>query len=195
MKTTLPVLALASLLLNAAAVFAAPLTNSHVIELAVHRIERLTELKKIDTNYANKLASMSLSLGAPADIANGAYTVLISQSPGADQSVNQMQMILGTDGKAIKETIVKSAAPAGEPNWTTVSPLTLLENAFHYLMENGENSADLKVFVDSVVEASIHQLNVDNTVQGQVLMTNSQNSKKLEIILDSNGNFVSAKVI
>lgn len=190
-KITLSLVALVAAL--PAIANAETLAIAKAAELACHRIERLVTLNKIDATFLSNFYSIqivALPAGSPTDPAFKATGFLV---PGPDNQGTKIDIMMDSKGKALAHTVV--AGSLGQaPAWPVKDPVTLAENALHYVLDNGPSNADVAPFYADLQDVSLLQVkDSQNQVFAKALFRSSRTTKVLEVILKSDGTFVSAK--
>lgn len=191
-----PVLALAFAL--------APLTShaenvsiAKAAELSCHRIERLVILKKIDSDYLNKLYALEVSPVELADQPSAKFRVVATQIPLKEGAANQMQLIMDASGKTLKTEDLKTGnTPSQAPVWADKDPVTLIENSLHYVLDNGPVNANVKPFLVSLKKVVLYQTkDAAGATLAKVVMENAENNNKLEVLLKQSGELISGNVV
>lgn len=160
-------------------------------ELGCHRLERLVDLGRIDEEYLTKFSTLHI---AP-DSADGAkFKWTGFQSPGADGSANSIELLQDGTGKTIGTPNLIPGAPAIAPLWSDKDPVTLMETALHYVLENGPNDAAIAAFFTAFSEGAIHQVVENGETLATVEFKNSENPKLLEVLLKMDGTLVRTRV-
>jgi hypothetical protein len=112
---------------------AAPVSKARAAELALHRIENLVILKKIQPTHVARLRSLGLTLLTRAIEDDPAYLVTASQYPAADGSQSIVQIPMKIDGKTLKQVESLGSEPVQAPIWPNLDAVTLAENSLHCL--------------------------------------------------------------
>ncbi len=117
--------------------WAEEISNVKAAELALHRIERLVILRKIDESYQSKFKGLTLTLLEQTNPAEDPrFEVIAEQYPAADGTKNKLELLLDNNGKALRHAVIAGGAAEGAPTWPDKDPVTLAENALHYVIEN-----------------------------------------------------------
>lgn len=112
---------------------ATPVSRARAAELALHRIENLVILKKIQPSHVARLRSLSLTTLTRTIEDDPAYLVIASQYPAADGSQSVVQIPMKVDGKTLKHVESLGSEPVQAPNWPSLDAVTLAENSLHCL--------------------------------------------------------------
>lgn len=135
MKSILkPSLIILSLSCFLSTTYAAPaVSRARAAELALHRIENLVILKKIQPTHVARMRSLSLSVLNRKTDEEPAFLATAIQFPATDGSASAVQIPLKVDGKALKQIETLGSEPVAAPLWPNVDAVTLAENALHCL--------------------------------------------------------------
>lgn len=110
-----------------------PVSRARAAELALHRIENLVILKKIQATHLSRLRSLTLSTLARTTEEEPAYLAVASQYPAGDGTQSSVGIPLKTDGKALKQNETLGSEPVQAPVWPTLDAVTLAETSLHCL--------------------------------------------------------------
>lgn len=163
-------------------------SNAKAAELACHRIERLVSLRKISADYLNKFYAFRIESQASAP----KFKFIGYQSPGADGKSNAIEILLDNKGKAISHTLAEGNS-SGAPAWPAKDPVTLMENALHYLLDN-PSKPEVAPFFYALTEGSMAQVESSGQKFAAFEFRSSATSKVLRIVLKLDGAMVSVKV-
>lgn len=122
------------------------ITNAKAAELSLHRVERLVTLKKVDESYQSKFSGLAVTPVTHTSDTDPAYESLLKQSPGADGTLKSLKIVMDTTGKEIQHVVIAGADPTSPASWPIVDPVTLSENALHYILDNYTTVSQLEVF-------------------------------------------------
>ena len=174
---------------------AAPIAVAKASELTCHRIERLVTLKKIDETFMTKLHTVTIQILPQGSSADPYFKATASQYIGADGTMNQVDIFMDDQGKALSYVVKPGAVAQAAPVWPDKDTVTLMENSLHYIIEEGPTNANVKPFYTGFTEHALTQV---TDAQGQTLsrmeVHSSQTNKVLEIFLKVDGTFVSANI-
>lgn len=121
-------------------------------ELALHRVGKLVDLKKIDASFVSHFHAVQLTTLPMGHESGAAYQAFIYQAPNAGQHA-KVELLLDMAGKALSHKVVGTAS-AGSTQWPGKDPLTIAENAFHWVLDNGSN-ATVKPFFSNLSEMNL----------------------------------------
>ena len=162
---------------------------SKATELAVHRIERLVTLKKIDAAFQTAL----VGLRAESSNENGAtYKTYGYVSPGADGKSLTISLWMDNQGKTLAYNVTQAQVPTNPFVWPVKDSATLMEAGLHFVLEGWIQNPEVKVFYLGL--KSISMLPVQDS-QGNLIaqfkVTSDDDARTLTINLKADGTFVS----
>lgn len=146
-----------SMVLGASAARAADVNAATAAHLALHRMERLVSLKKVDEAFVTKFHKMTVA-GSNAEA--GGFRVVIAQYPGSDGTASTLEILLDAAGKPMKETVTPGAAAEGAPEWPDKGPVALVEAAQHHLL-HGQGQPELAPYLKALSAIEIAQIQDD----------------------------------
>lgn len=162
-------------------------------ELALHRLEKLVTLKKVDPEYQANFKHLVLTRLSPTKPNDPAYELVLLQSEGNDGLSDMVEIQQDKNGKALSH---KAMVHTADPNliaWPHKDPVTLSEIALHWIEDDynpGDNSKD--VITEYLSELIVTQ-ETDQT--GQIIakfsLKNSQNTDVLILKFTTDGKFIS----
>ncbi len=187
------ILIIASLMLGFAGLAnAAGVTLAKAAELTAHRLDRLVTLGKIDASFLKKLEKIEVAVAQ--NQAPVYFKARASQTQPASGKPMQVDISFDQDGKPLAYQLVAGGTAGPEAGWADIDSVTLAENCLHYILEN---NGDTKValFDKSLSSLTLTKgtLNGATIARGQAV--SSLTSEKLNIYLNLDGTFVSAKVV
>ena len=169
------------------------ITLAKAAELALHRVGKLVDLKRIDGSFVNKFYAVQIIALADSPAGSPAFKALALQMPGADGTQMSVEVTLDEKGKALSHKLNNGAASVA-PNWPSKDPLTISENAFHYLLDN--STGPLKTFAEGLTEMT---LGPAKDAKGQnvakAVFKSSQTKQVLEVYLSLEGVYLNSQVI
>lgn len=168
------------------------ITLAKAAELSAHRIDRLVTLGKIDASFLKNLEKIEVAV-----VANQApvyFKARVSQTKPAAGNPMQIDISFDQDGKPLAYQLVSGGVAGPEAGWSDIDSVTLIENCLHYILEN---NGDTKValFDKSLTNITLTKgtLNGQTIARGQAV--SGLTTEKLNVYLNLDGTFVSAKVI
>ena len=172
-------------------------TLARAAELTCHRIERLITLKKIPVNFLNQIASVQVQALTPANPGDPVFKAVASLVPGANGQAQQLELLLNEAGKALPNpTIVPGPDSVNAPVWPEKDPVTLIENALHYVLDNSAVMPHLKPFLIGLTVISLSQVtDSGGKIVAKAEIHSSETKAVLEVIIKTDGNFAAARVI
>lgn len=168
------------------------ITAAKATELAVHRIERLVTLKKIDPSFQNNV----ISLRAEESTENGAtYKVYGTLAPGANGVSTQITLLQDAQGKTLSYALVPGPAPANPFVWPAADGLTLMEDALHFVLEGWVQHPEVKVYYNGLQSISLAPVkDSQGNLVAQCQVTSDDDNRVLVINLKADGTFLSYQV-
>ena len=162
---------------------------SKATELAVHRIERLVTLKKIDATFQTAL----IGLRAESSSENGAtYKVYGYVSPGADGKSLTLTLWMDNQGKTLSYNVTQAQAPANPFVWPVKDSVTLMEEGLHFVLEGWVKNPEVKAFYLGLKSISMMPVkDAQGNLLAQFKVTSDDDARTLTINLKADGTFVS----
>lgn len=156
-------------------------------ELALHRVGKLVDLKKIDASFVSQFHAVQITTLPMGHESGAAYQAFVYQAPNAGQHA-KVELLLDMAGKTLSHKVVGTPS-SGATQWTGKDPLTLGELAFHYVLDNATN-ATVKPFNDALTELNL------TASGGHAIATfkSSQSTKVLVVHLTLDGKIVNTEV-
>ena len=180
--------------LNSNAV-AAPVSLAKAAELTCHRLERLAVLKKIDGTFLTQLKSVEVQILAQANPADPYFKATASQYPGADGSINQVDVYMDDQGKSVSSAVKSGSAAQGAPIWPDKDAVTLTENSMHYVLDGWQTDPTLTVFYNGMTGLLLTQVvGPMGAVVSRSEIHSKDTSQVLEVLLKADGTLLSAKI-
>lgn len=181
MNTTLTTTVLASLLWVVPC-FAQSATKATVGELAMHRIEKLVQLKKIDVGYLTNFESLEVMAMPQNNPQDPAFMTMVSQSDGGTATPPQMNLYSAANGRVLSYNVTSGVAGRGL-NWPGQDPLSIGEAAFHYIEANSGQVAALAPFDDGFKAITVSQEARSGQTVAIDKLTSSESTKILEFVV------------
>lgn len=161
-------------------------------ELAVHRIERLVTLKKIDPMFRDALVGLTAETTTDA---GAAFKVVGLISPAADGTRGSIVLLLDAQGKTLSFNVLSAAAPIQPFVWPQKDASTLLEEGLHFVLEGWVSHSEVKAFEAGLSSISIEPV---TSAQGELMaefkVTSTLDSRVLTVLLKADGSFVTHSV-
>lgn len=164
-------------------------------ELAIHRIERLVTLHKIDENFVTHFYGVSaegLTQNQPTD---PAFKAIALQVPGADGKSHEVDIFMDATGKALSNTVINGSDSVNAPTWPDKDAVSLSEDSMHYILDNAAATPDLVPFYANFTNLILTQAQDSH---GQMLslatVRSSATNTILEIYLNFDGSFSSYNI-
>ncbi len=168
---------------------------SKAAELAIHRIERLVTLNKINQNFVDHFYGISvesLTQSAPTDPAFKASGL---QVPGADGKSHEVDIFMDATGKALSSTVISGSDSVGAPIWPDKDPVSLGEDFMHYILDNAATISALQPFYTSFANLTLTQTkDSSGKTLSRATIRSSATNLILEIFLNGDGSFSSYNI-
>ncbi len=123
-------------------------TRARAAELALHRIEKLIILKKIDPTYGTASNQLTLSLNPQeSDLPLGTFfRADLSQVPAQDSTQKTVKLYMDANGKTLLHKPIDGGEALTPPIWPAKDPISLMEVAMHCvqaeIIENNRSCTD-----------------------------------------------------
>lgn len=174
---------------------AANIALAKAAELAVHRVERLVTLKKIEEPFVGKFQSIEIESLKQAKPTDPAFKATASQVPGPDGKQSKVEILLDGAGKALSHTVKAGTEATTAPRWPEKDAVTLAENAMHVVLD-GKNDPKFKPYYDGFKSFELDQ---DRDGAGLTIartrMKSKDTNKILEVVLKTDGTVISSQII
>ncbi|MBF0315963.1 MAG: hypothetical protein HQK50_08855 [Oligoflexia bacterium] len=177
--------------------YAEKVVNAKGAELTLHRLERLVFLKKINESFLTKFRSLELFVLEPQTPEDPSYKSLVKEYANANGSHNVLSVFLDENGKAMLHEAASAGDAQGAPTWPETDPVTLSENALHFVLEEGaKGNPEILPFYNAFLSLEISQAsNPDGSIKAHVKMVSKNQPKALLVIMNSDGTFNSSKIL
>lgn len=170
-------------------------TNAGAAELAVHRVDRLVDLNKIDASFQSNAQNMKVETIAHQHDDEPSFKVTLYQAPGADGSQKGVEIVLNENGKALSFRQIAGSDAVNVPAWGSLTATTLIENSLHYVLNNAEKKPELMPFFENMSSLKLSPgTNSSGTSVAVVEIKATANDGVLRIKLKLDGSFDSAEV-
>ena len=170
-------------------------SRAHAAELALHRIERLVILKKVDEGFETKFSSLNLA-DAPAGSTPGAkYLAIARQVLGGDGTTSALNIYMDETGKSLSFDVQNGATSVNFPTWPDKDAVTLAESAMHYI-EGAATQPEIDPYNDGFTSMKLTQgKNSSGAVVAIADVTSATTARVLRILIKTDGTFDSASVL
>lgn len=165
---------------------------SKATELAVHRIERLVTLKKLDPIFLLAITSLEPSITTENSAKYKIIASLIANDEGSQHSVTLWQ---DKAGKTLLNETNNYKDPQNYFIWPDKDAATLMEEGLHFILEGWVKNPEIKVFFEDLKKITLTNY-LDNKNQLFAKFVATSNSTKDELIyyLKTDGTFVSFEI-
>lgn len=168
-------------------------STAKVAELALHRIERLVSLKKIDASFVNKFEKTEVVAVQNQDPVR--FKAVVSQNQPVSGKPLQIELTFDEKGKALGFQVIAGGVAGPNISWTGKDPLTLGETAFHAYLEHLDHYPELKPFDTGFVNLTLIQGDLNGELVARALITSTETKDKLVVFQKLNGDLISREVV
>lgn len=130
--------------------YAAQVTIAKAAELGCHRIERLVTLQKIDAAFLDKFYAFRIEKLTQSKPSDPAFRFRSYQAMASDGSSRQVEILMDAKGKGTSHQVIEGSE-GNAPVWPKTDPVTLMEYALHYVLENGPSKAEVAPFYNEQI--------------------------------------------
>jgi hypothetical protein len=171
-------------------------TQAKAAELALHRVERLVVLKKIEESFETKIKNLRLELVSHSTPDAPSYKVTILQYPGADGKQKALELMMNEEGKALTSNVLPGSDAVNSPTWPDKDPVTLCENSLHYVLEGASTKPELVPFFQKLTSFSLSEgTNAAGEKVAVVDMRTNDRDPILKVKMKMDGTFDSAEFV
>jgi hypothetical protein len=158
-------------------------------ELAVHRIERLVILKKIDAIFQTGL----IGLRAEPSSENGAtYKVVGYVASGADGKSLSITLWQDNQGKTLAYNVTPGPLPTNVFTWPEKDSSTLLEEGLHFVLEGWAQHPEVRAFYTGLQSIALTPAkDAAGNLMAQFKVTSTDDGRTLTINLKPDGTYLS----
>lgn len=162
---------------------ASPLT---VAELALHRIEKLVQLNRVEAAYISNFQNVSVEALTQANPNDPAFKTIVSQTDNAQVAPPRVNLLHKSDGKVLSHTIASGIAGAAL-TWPNKDPLTISEATLHYIEEHGQHQTPLLLFDVGFKDLTVSQETRNNVLVAIVNVTSNSSEQYAEFVISMDG--------
>lgn len=162
---------------------------SKATELAIHRIERLVTLKKIDLAFRNHLVSLT----SESSTENGAtYKVYGFVSPDVDGKSSVITLWMDNNGKTLSYNVTAEKMPANPFTWPSKDSATLFEEGLHFILDGWTQYPEVKAYYVGLKTIAMQPAyDEKGELFADFVATSDDDERVLNIRLKPDGTFVS----
>lgn len=168
--------------------------QARAAELSSHRIERLVNLKKIDSNFISKLKSIEIQRLNQSQVTDPLFLSTVSQYEGADGTKNQVELFMDDQGKTLNYNVKSGSASVNAPTWPDKDPSTLVENGLHFVLEHNVEKPELKPFYDSLISMNLSKITKDGQDMAMISIASKDVQNILNVFIKFDGSFVGYEI-
>lgn len=170
------------------------ISQARAAELTTHRVEKLVNLKKIDSSFLMKTQSISLEKLNSSKTGDPAFIATVSQVAGPDGTKNQVEITLDDQGKALSFNVKSGATAQNAPAWPDQDAATIIENSLHFVLEHYTEKADIKPYYDGFLTLVLKKTNVGGQDFALVQIEAKDSQRVLNILLKLDATFLSYEI-
>lgn len=161
-----------------------PLT---VAELALHRIEKLVQLNRIEAAYISNFQNISVEALTQVNPNDPAFKSVVSQTEANEQDAPpRVNLLHKSDGKVLSHTVA-AGVPGAALTWPNKDPLTISEAALHYIEEHSQHQAPLLVFDVGFKDLTVGQDTRNGVLVAIVNVTSNNSNQYAEFVVGMDG--------
>jgi hypothetical protein len=178
-------------LMAPALVHAHEVSNAKIIELTLHRVERLVILKKAEATFQTKLKSLKLVALPHQNETDPSFKVTAFQYAGADGTQKSLEIVLDQEGKALSFSAKPGADAVNAPDFGDKDAVALAEASMHWLEDSGTSRPELAVYGQKLTQLTI-------TAGGPLALIDLQagaTDPVLQVRIKLDGSFDSADIL
>lgn len=165
---------------------------SKATELAVHRIERLVTLRRIDPSFRNNL----VSLRAERSTENGAtYKVNAAIEANANGQQSVVTLWQDNEGKTLTHSVASVPLPASPFVWPEKDAASLMEEGLHFVLEGWTQHPEVRAFylgLQTILLSPVRDS--QGNLVAQFRVTSDDDARTLTINLKPDGTFLSHEI-
>lgn len=163
---------------------AQPISRQGMMEIALHRVEKLIDSKKIDPNFRDRFEHIFLRID---ESKPPVYFVINAFQTAPSGNGKPLEAVLQHDQKGKPLSYKETADGTAGPNfdWKPKDPLTLAEVAVHHI-DHYSSDVKMKPFFEGLESLTIVKGTLNNEVVAQIEGTRINSTDKLYMYLRLN---------
>lgn len=160
-------------------------------EFAVHRIDRLVTLKRIDPVFVSNLKAVT---GERINENGARFRFLGVTEPDAQNQVSAITILMDAQGKVLSHSVTGTVTPANPVSWPSKNAASLIEEALHFVVDSGERFPEIKPFYLGLTSIGLEPLKDKGELLAHLKVTSDDDKRTLHIYLKTDGTYVSHTV-
>lgn len=171
----------------------AQVSNLTAAELALHRLEKLVTLNRVDPEYQSNFWHLGLTRLNPVKPTDPAFKVILSQNAGKDGLSDMVEIQQDKNGKALSHKAMVHTSDPSYISWPQKDPVTTSELVLHYFEDHYNPNDNSKiVFGENLSELVIAQeLDQTGKLIAVVTLKNSLDTSLLVFRFSADGKYIS----
>lgn len=190
----LSALTMVSIVAGANVAVAAPAANLTAAELAVHRVDKLILLKKVDSAFKTKLRSVEVVNLQNGGAGKPTFQIVISQEGDAGAMAPMLTIVSDESGKPLSNSVMAGKAATRPTVWTAKDPGTLIEIASHHVEHLAGSDKKIAQFIKPLKAIRIMQGTLSGKLVARVEFIANGVKEKLTMFLALDGTLISTEV-
>ena len=177
-------LALGGLMIASYAKVAVGVSQLDVSHNALHRVERLIDLGKIDEGYSTAFENLKLEVLSTGD---AAYRATLSQVANTSGSARKIELLMDANAKPVADDfkVIEGDEPANAPGWPDKSASDVAASALHHIEHVGK--PEYQPFVDAMSAFTLSQTGSGNSLRGVLTISAPGTTDKLIVTVTGSG--------
>ena len=169
-------------------------------ELSLHRLEKLVNLKsvidgvKIDKTFISQIETIEIEKTPHTAADEITFIATLAQVKGIDGTSPEVELSLNSQGKTLVQHARAGTQATNAPVWPLKSPVDLLENGLHYVIDNALVNPELKPFNEGVYKTTLKKIASNGKELGQLEILSKNTPATLLITLDLEAKFLDYEI-
>jgi hypothetical protein len=165
-------------------------TTVTAAELAMHRLEKLVSLKKVEVDFQTKIKGLVLTNYNPGNTTSPSFKAVAYQYPAADGKAKTLEILQDSTAKALSFNVVTAGPATGYPTWPGKDPVSLIETALHFIEDHADEVVALVPYRDGLRSFSIAPAKDGNGKDvALIAITIDASVKILKVLVNLDGKF------
>lgn len=169
-------------------------------ELSLHRLEKLVNLRsvvdgiKIDKTFISNLHTVEIKKTPHGPNDEISFITTLSQFLAEDGTKPEIELSLNSMGKTLVQHARNGSIATNAPTWPQKSPVDLMENGLHYVIDNALVNIDLKPFNEGVYKTTLTKTVVNGKEVAKLELLSTIVPTSLIITLDLEARFLGYEI-
>lgn len=157
-------------------------------EFAVHRIDRLVALKRIDPVFTSNLKSIS---GERINEDTAKFRFVGMTETDGNHKISFITILMDAKGKVLSHTVTDPIVPVNLGEWPTKNAASLIEDALHFVVDGWERYPEVKPFYLGFMSITLESVTEKGELLAHLKVTSDDDKRTLHIYLKTDGTYVS----